>query len=79
MMKKPMLVTAVSTVLCRGTMHLCGRGKRTHGQCGSPTRHVGGVKGVKGKGEDVLRVALLPQLGARVSVPQDDVVGGVNG
>lgn len=45
----------------------------------SRTRHVGGVKGIKRKGEDVLSVALLPQLGARVSVPQNDVVGRVDG
>lgn len=47
--------------------------------CLTPTRHVGGVKGVKGKGEDILSIALLPQLSARVSIPQDNVVGRVDG
>lgn len=45
----------------------------------SRTCHVGGVKGVKRKGQDVLGVALLPQLGACVSVPQNNVVGRMDG
>ena len=43
------------------------------------TGHVGGVEGVEGEGQDVLGVALLPQLGARVSVPQNNVIWGMNG
>ena len=44
----------------------------------SPTCHVGGVKWVKRKGENVLSIALFPQLGTSVSIPQNYVVGRVN-
>ena len=43
------------------------------------TSHVGGVEGVEGEGEDVLSVATPPQFGPCVSVPEDDIVRGVDG
>ena len=43
------------------------------------TGQVGWVEGIEGKGENILSIALLPQLGASVSVPQHYVVGGVDG
>lgn len=45
----------------------------------SLTRHVGGIKGVKRKWEDVLSIALFPQFGACVSIPQNNIVWWVNG
>lgn len=45
----------------------------------SPTCHVRGVERVKREREDVLSIALLPQLGARVPIPQNDVVGRMDG
>lgn len=38
-----------------------------------------GVKRVEGERQDVVRVALLPQLGARVRVPEHDVIRRVDG
>lgn len=43
------------------------------------TGHMGWIKGVKGEGEDVLCVALLPEFGACIPVPQNDVVGRMDG
>ena len=46
---------------------------------GSLTCHVGGVKRVKRKWEDVLSIAFFPQLGACVSIPQNNIIRRVNG